>query len=202
MISTNALSLFLLKHDQNGFCNHNLCSIQESMRSYKIAVYKFKRVYSDSPNLALLTKSATPREVQVTYSHAYVGNKSLRETVTTFALAVLLEAPTVVTINAENDYSGAANQIPLSTTKLLLHTAIGDLSKSKKLRDWAALNAVFLPPLLAKDLIFEGEAATRNSSRYLLSSLWTMDRNPPPMNHRMTAQLGRTRRTPRMPMTK
>ena len=67
---------------------------------YKMAVYKFKRVCAYFPNLALLTKIVIPREVQVTYPHVSVGNKSLGETVTTFALAVLLEAPTVVTINA------------------------------------------------------------------------------------------------------
>ena len=127
------------------------------MRLYNMAVYKFKRVCAYFLNLALLTKSMNTREVQVTCSNVSVGNKSLGETVTTFALAVLLEALTVVTINTEHEFAGATNQIPISTTKLLLHIAIGDLSKSKKLRNCAALNSVFLPPLLTKDVLFEGE---------------------------------------------
>ena len=160
MISTNALSLFLFKHDQNGVCDRNLCSIQESIRLYKMAVYNFKRVCAYFPNPALLTKSVTPREVQVMYSHVYVGNKSLRETVTTFALEVLLEALTVVTIDVERASVVSSVHIPLPTTKLLLHTAIGDLSKSKKLCNWAALNAVFVLPFLTKGIVFKGESTT------------------------------------------
>ena len=158
MISTYALSLFLFKHDQKEVCDRNLYSIQESMRLYKMAAHKFKQVCADFPNLALPTNSVKPGEVQVMYSHASVGNKSLGEIVTTFVLEVLLEAPTVVTINAEHNFSGAVYQIPLPITKLLLHAAIGDLSNSKNLRNCAALNAVFLPPLLTNGVIFKGEA--------------------------------------------
>ena len=39
----------------------------------------------------------------------------------------------------------------------MCYTAIGDLSKSKKLRNCAALNAEFLPLILTKDVLFEGE---------------------------------------------
>ena len=38
-----------------------------------------------------------------------------------------------------------------------LRAAIGDLYKSRKLRDWAALNAVLLSLLLAKAIVLEGE---------------------------------------------
>ena len=160
MISTYALSLFLFKHDQKEVCDRNLYSIQESMRLYKMAAHKFKQVCADFPNLALPTNSVKPGEVQVMYSHASVGNKSFGETVTTFALAVLLEAMTVVTIDADHDFSGATDHIPLPTTKLLLHTAIGNLSNSKKLRNWVTLYAVFLLPLITKGVVFEGEAKT------------------------------------------
>ena len=111
MISTNALSLFLLKHDQNGVCDRNLCSVQESMCSNKQAIANFKRLCADFPNLALLNKSATSREVQVTYVHVPVGNKYHRETVTTFALGGSLKALTVVTINSECAFSGSGNRI-------------------------------------------------------------------------------------------
>ena len=57
---------------------------------------KFKRFCTNSPNLEVLTKRATPCDIQVTYEHASVGNKSLGKTVTAFALEGSLKAPTVV----------------------------------------------------------------------------------------------------------
>ena len=96
MISTYALSLLLLKNDQNRVYETNLRLIQELMRSDEPSVAKFKLVYADLPNLALLTKSATPGEVQVTYAHESIGNKSLGKNVTSFALVELLEALNVV----------------------------------------------------------------------------------------------------------
>ena len=77
MISTNALSLFLLKNNQNGICKRNLRLIQELMHLYKPSIAKFKWVCADFPNLALLIKSATTGGVQVTYVHTPVGKKSL-----------------------------------------------------------------------------------------------------------------------------
>ena len=100
------------------------------MRSDETAVSKFNRLCTDFPDIALLTKSATPREVQVTYTHASVENNPLRETVTTFALAGFLEAPTVVAINSQRSFTGSIENIHLPTTKVLLCAAVGDLSKS------------------------------------------------------------------------
>ena len=55
--------------------------------SFDEPVYsKFKRVYTDLPNLEVLTKTVTPGGIQVMYTYAFVGEKSLRETVTAFAL--------------------------------------------------------------------------------------------------------------------
>ena len=68
------------------FVKKTLCSIQDTMRSDNPAGSKFKRVSTDFPNLAVLTKSATPGEIQATYLHTCVGNKSLGETVATFNL--------------------------------------------------------------------------------------------------------------------
>ena len=75
------------------------------MRSDEPAVSKFKRLYTDFPNIALLTKSATPGEVQVTYTHASIENNLLRETATTFSLEGFLEATTVVAINTERAFT-------------------------------------------------------------------------------------------------
>ena len=135
MIYTNALSLFLLEYDQNGVFNRNLCSIQYLVRLYDPAVSKFKRVCADLPNLALLTKSVTPGGDQVTYTHASVGNDPLGEAMTNFALAGLLEALTVTTIDTEHSFAGAKDKIHLPTTKVLLHSAVGGLYKSEKLRN-------------------------------------------------------------------
>ena len=102
------------------------------MRSDRPYGYKFKRVCVDFPNPAILAKSSTPGEVQVVYVHASVGNKAPGETVTAFALARSLEAPTIVSIGAER--AVARENIHLPTTEVLIRAAAGDLSKSKKLR--------------------------------------------------------------------
>ena len=77
---------------------------------------KFKRVSTDFPNLAVLTKSATPGEIQEMYAHVSVGNKYLGETVTAFALAGYLKAPTVISIDTERAFAGDGKNIRLLTT--------------------------------------------------------------------------------------
>ena len=123
MVSTNYLLLFLLEHDLNKVCNRNIHSIQEPMYSDKPARSKFKWVCTDFPNLAILTNSVTPGEVQVAYAHVSVGDKSLRETVVSFVLEGSLEATTVVLINAEHAFSDAGKNIHLPTTEFILCTA-------------------------------------------------------------------------------
>ena len=87
MISTNALSVFILCHHINGLGNKNLRSIQEIMCTSEPDTEKYKKVCEDFPNLAILNKSATPGEVQMTFAHASVGNKYLGEYVAAFSLA-------------------------------------------------------------------------------------------------------------------
>ena len=118
------------------------------MPSDEPSIFKFKWVCADSPNLALLNKSATPAEDQLTYTQMSVENKSLGETVTAIALAGLLKSPTVATINAERALTGAGNKIRL-----------GNLSRSKKLRYQAAPNAVLIPTFLTKEVVLEGDMA-------------------------------------------
>ena len=77
MIYTNTLSVLILHHNLNGIGNNNLCSIQEIMHTSELAAEKYKKVCEDFPNLAILTNSATPGEVQLTFGHAAVGNKFL-----------------------------------------------------------------------------------------------------------------------------
>ena len=42
------------------------------MHASEPAAEKYKRVCEDFPNLAILTKSATPGKIQVTFGHATV----------------------------------------------------------------------------------------------------------------------------------
>ena len=76
MISSNALSMFLLHRHLNGLRNKKLVSVQELMRASKPALDKLMNVCKDFHNLAILTKSCTPGEIQLMFGHATVGNKS------------------------------------------------------------------------------------------------------------------------------
>ena len=86
MISTNALSIYILQQDQNNIFEQNLRSIQDAIHLDKPYGSKFKWVCTELPNMAVLTKSATSKDIQGTYVHASVGNKSHGKTVTSFAL--------------------------------------------------------------------------------------------------------------------
>ena len=79
MIYSNDLSIYLLQQSQNNICDQNTRSIQDSMHLDDPFGSKFKRVYMDLPNLEVLTKRAIPGDIQVTYAHASVGNKSLKK---------------------------------------------------------------------------------------------------------------------------
>ena len=129
MISSNDLCVYLIQHNQNKICDQNLRSIQDVMRSEETSGRKFKPVCTDFPNMVVLTKSATSGGIQVSYVHAFVGNKSLGKTITAFALAGSSEAPTVVSIDTERAFSGNGKNIQLLTTEVLLRTAAGDLAK-------------------------------------------------------------------------
>ena len=87
MIFTNALSVFILYHCHHRICNKNLRYIQEIMRTSEPSFEKYKKFCDYFPNLAILTKSATPGEVQLTFVHASVGGKSFSESIEAFALA-------------------------------------------------------------------------------------------------------------------
>ena len=79
IISTNTLSVFLLHHHLNGLRNENLCLVQEVMRAIDLDADKYKNVYENYPNLAILAKSSTPGGIHLTLGHAAVGKKSLGE---------------------------------------------------------------------------------------------------------------------------
>ena len=136
MISSNTLSLFILDHDHNRVCNCNIHLIQDLMHLENPDGAKFKRVCADFPNIALLTKRATPDDIQFNFGQAPVGNNYLKKTVTDFAIAGSLESPTVVSIDAERAFAITGKNICIPVTELLLCTTIGDLTRSKKMRVW------------------------------------------------------------------
>ena len=61
----------------------------------------------------------------------------------------------MVTINSEQAFTGAGKNICLPNTKVLFVAAVSNPSKLKKLRNWAALNAVLLPSFLTNMLVFK-----------------------------------------------
>ena len=127
MIFTNTLSILLLENDHNGVYNRNLHSIQELMRLDKSTSAKFKHVYAYFPNLAILTNSNIPGEIQVNFGHTYVDNKPLGETVTAFPLAGYLESMMVVSINYGCTFNRSRKKIRLLVMEVLLCTAVRNL---------------------------------------------------------------------------
>ena len=111
---------------------------------------------NDFPNLAILTKSATPGEVQLKFVHATVGNKSLGEYVVVFSLAGYIDSPSAVSINMEINFFTNSDNIYLPITEVLLCAATGNLARSKKQRDWTQRNAVLLPPFITEATILNG----------------------------------------------
>ena len=162
MISSNNLFTFMLHHHLNGLCNKNLRSIKDLMRTRKPAGNKFKHGCEDSPNLVILTKSATSGNVQMMFAHASVSNKSLGKYITAFALAVSLEALKVVSINIDIAFAIAGDNIRIPVNEVLLRAAIGDLTWSKRQRYWVVMNSVLLPPLLMEAAILDRKTAVVN----------------------------------------
>ena len=181
MISSNALSVFLLHHPLNGIVNKNLCSVQEVIHASEPATDKYKNVCEDLPNLGILTKSSTPGEIQLTFGHAAVGNKSLGEYVVAFSLASYLGSPSFISFNLEIAFANDGEKIRVPITEVLLCAAAGDLARSRKQRDWTSHNAVLLPPLLTKAAILHGESDAGELLKIFARSIteWASDAAPP-----------------------
>ena len=162
MLCSNNLSTFILHHDLNRLCDNNIHSIQDLMRTSNRVREKFKCVFKDFPNMAILTKSPTPGDIQLTFVHASIGNKSPGESVTAFSLAGFLEAQTVVSIDAGIAFAITSAKIRIPVTEVLLRAAVGDFERSKKQRDRVALNAVLLSLLLTEAAIWDNKRAVAN----------------------------------------
>ena len=158
MIYTNALSVIFLHRHINGLGNKNLRSIRDFMRASKPAVEKYKRVCKDFPNISILTKSATPGEIQLTFGHAAVGNKSLGGYIVNFDLLGDISFSYIISLNIKTVFAADGNKICLLIAEVLLRSAPGDLARSKKQRHWTPRNAVLLLPFLAEAAILHGES--------------------------------------------
>ena len=150
--------MFILHHNLIRLGNKNIRSIQYVMHAHEPDAEKYKRVCKDFPNLAILTKSATPGKIQLTFGHAAVGNNSLGESVVAFALAGDLSSPSVISLNIEIVFATDSDKICLPIVEVFLCTTSGDLVRSKKQRDWNPRNAVLLPPFLTEAAILHGES--------------------------------------------
>ena len=181
MIYSHALSPFLLYHLLNGLGNANLRSMQEAMRASEPATEKYKNVCEEFPNLGILTKISTPGEVQLMFGYATVGNKSLDESIQVFALAGNLGSPSIISFNLEIAFAPEGKNIRLPITEVLLCATAGDLTHSKKQRDWQSLNAVLLPPFLTEAAILHGESDAGELLKIFARAIteWASDTAPP-----------------------
>ena len=76
-----------------------------------------------------------------------------------FALAGSLESPYVVSIDINIYLTVDSKKICLLIAEVLLGAAAGDLSRSKKQREWTLRNAVLLPPFLTEAAILDRETS-------------------------------------------
>ena len=128
------------------------------MHAREPAADKYKNVCEDFPNVRILTKSSTPREIQLTFGHAAVGNKSLGESVVDFALAGNLGSPSVISFNLEISFAPDGEKFRLPIAEVLLRVADNDLARSKNQSDWLSRNAVLLLPFLTEAAILHDES--------------------------------------------
>ena len=103
------------------------------MCSDELVGAKFKRVCVYFLILALLTKSAIPGNIQVTYGHMSVGKNALEETINNFALTGSLESLTFVSIDSKRAFAISGKNIRLPVKVVLLRASVGNLVRSRNL---------------------------------------------------------------------
>ena len=147
------------------------------MRASDPAMEKSKRVCKDFPNLAVLTKSAMPGEIQLTFGHAAVGNKSIRESVVDSSLTGNISSCSVIYLKIEIAFTADGDKICLPIAEVLLCAAAGDLALSKKHREWTPRNAVLLPPSLTEATTVYGKSDTGDLLKIFVCSItkWAKD---------------------------
>ena len=131
----------------------------------------YKKVCNYFPNLPILTKSDTPGQVQLAFTHASIGNKSLGESVTVFALTVSLDSPSIVLIDVNIEFSMDGDKIRLPIAEVFLRDGAGNFARSKKRRDWTPQNSVLLLPLLTEAEILDGQTSVEYLLKIFMRSI-------------------------------
>ena len=122
-------------------------------------INNYKRVCDNCPNIVILTKGAMQGEVQLTFVHMYVGNKSLGEYVMVFALAGSLDSHSLFSININIVFIVNGDKISLRIADVLLRAAVRNFARSEKQQDWMTHNAIILPPFLTEGAILDKETS-------------------------------------------
>ena len=150
----------------------------------------------DFPNFALLTKSSTPGEIQITFGRSTVGNKSLGGTLQASALSGDLASPSVIYFNLEIAFFPEGEKIRLPITEGLLRAAAGDLKAPKKQPDWQSFNAVLLPLFLTEAAILHGKSDAGELLKIFPRAItdWASDMAPPSEANEASDDASRFRR--------
>ena len=176
-MSTNYLSVFILHHHLNEPRNKNICTIQDVIRASEPDAEKYKWVCEDFPNHAILTKSATPGEIQLKFGHADVGKKSLEESVVAFSIAGDISSPSFISLKIEIAFAADGDKIRLPIVEVLLCAAAVNLARSKKHREWTPRNVVLLTPFIMEATILHRESDVGEILKIFARSIteWTKE---------------------------
>ena len=93
---------------------------------------KYKKVCDDFSNLAILTKSVMPGEVQLIFTHVSFRKNPLGESVAAFSLAGSLDSPYFVFIDINITFTIYSDKIRLLVSDILIRAAADNLARSKK----------------------------------------------------------------------
>ena len=77
-----------------------------------------------------------------------------------FALAGDISSPFISPLKIDINFAADGDKIRLPITEVILCTATGNHTRSKKQRDWTPRSAVLLPPFLTEAEILHGESDT------------------------------------------
>ena len=139
MIDSNMFLLFLLKKNQKLVCIHNLNLIQYIMRSSEAVNIKFQYICAYFLNSIHIINSATRGKVQLTLAHNTIRNKKCGEDFF-YNLSVSWKASIDISFDTSCAFAISREKIRITTTKVLLHAAVGNLAWSKMHFNWTPVN--------------------------------------------------------------
>ena len=122
----------------------------------------FKCAFNELSNVDILTNSTTSGDVQTTFAHLSVGNKTLEECITDFFLVGSFNSPSVFLIDDDITCDIAGYKIFLPIAELVLRATTSDLKWYKKQRDWVPLNAVLISTFLTEAALLDMETSAED----------------------------------------